>query len=188
MSVYPSLPVPAHLEHLFSAFPKGTSPLLAFHDAVLRGDSAFTIAERELIAAYVSGLNACQFCFGAHRSMAMAFGVDADTIDALMRDIETAPIDTRMRPVLAYAAKVTRLEGVTQDDARAVFEAGWPEAALHDAILVTALFNFMNRLVEGSGLAPKAAYLSPTEADLAARRSGDYTGWGKAAGFVETET
>ncbi|MEL7481944.1 MAG: carboxymuconolactone decarboxylase family protein [Pseudomonadota bacterium] len=187
MSVYPSLPIPAHLEHLFQAFPKGAKPLLALHDALLREDSAFSIAERELIAAYVSGLNACTFCFGAHRAMAMAFGIPAQTVDALIADIDTAPIDDRMRPVLAYAAKVTRLEGVTQDDARAVFAAGWPDHALHDTVMITALYNFMNRLVEGSGLAAKEAHLAPTEADLSERRSGTYVGWGEASGFIPAE-
>jgi AhpD family alkylhydroperoxidase len=41
----------------------------------LRGPSPFTVAERELIAAYVSGLNACGYCHGIHRVTADAFGV-----------------------------------------------------------------------------------------------------------------
>ena len=50
-------------------------------------------------------------------------------------------------------------------DAREVFEAGWDERALHDAISVAALFNFMNRYVEGHGLALE-------DSDLAARGEG----------------
>lgn len=34
-------------------------------------------------------------------------------------------------------------------DAQAVFDAGWNEAALHDAVLTICLFNFMNRMLEG---------------------------------------
>ena len=37
-------------------------------------------------------------------------------------------------------------------DAEAVFAAGWNEEALFHAISVTALFNFMNRIVKGSGV------------------------------------
>ncbi|MEL7130636.1 MAG: carboxymuconolactone decarboxylase family protein [Pseudomonadota bacterium] len=187
MSVYPSLPAPAHLEQLFSAFPKGAEPLLALHDALLRGDSGLPVATRELIAAYVSGLNACQFCFGAHRTMAMAFGIPAATIDALMANIETAPIEDELRPLLSYARKVTTREGVTQEDARAVFKAGWQEADLHDVVMITSLYNFMNRLVDGSGLAAKEAFLEPSEDDLSSRRSGTYLGWGRAAGFIEAD-
>ncbi len=185
MSIYPSLPAAAHLEHLFKAFPKGAEALLRLHDDLLRSESGFAVAERELIAAYVSGLNACQFCFGAHRTMAIAFGVSGETIDALMRDVETAPIHDAMKPVLAVAKKVTERSGMTQEDARAVFDAGWSEGDLHDAVMITSLYNFMNRLVDGSGLASKAAFIEPTDEDLRARREGTYTGWGRAAGVLD---
>jgi len=46
---------------------------------------------------------------------------------------------------------------MTQADADAVFAAGWNEAALHSAIAVCCLFNFMNRLVEGHGIAADPA-------------------------------
>ena len=117
--------------------------------------------------------------------MAMAFGIDGETIDALMADIDTAPIDDKMRPVLAYAGKVTRLEGVRRQDARAVFSVGWTEADLHDAVMITSLYNFMNRLVDGSGLASKEAFAQPTDADLAERRDGSYSDWGRSVGFLK---
>jgi len=43
---------------------------------------------------------------------------------------------------------------MTQADADAVFNAGWDEKALHDAIAVTARMCFMQRLVEGYGFVP----------------------------------
>ena len=45
-----------------------------------------------------------------------------------------------------------------QEDAAQVFAAGWDEQALHDAISVCALFNFMNRLVEGMGIKTSPSY------------------------------
>jgi AhpD family alkylhydroperoxidase len=33
------------------------------------------VAERELIAAYVAGLNACGYCHGIHIAVAEAFGI-----------------------------------------------------------------------------------------------------------------
>ena len=41
---------------------------------------------------------------------------------------------------------------MTQADADAVFAANWSERALHDAVSVCALFNFVNRVVEGLGI------------------------------------
>ena len=39
-----------------------------------------------------------------------------------------------------------------QADADAVFEAGWSERALYDAIIICCTWSFMNRFVEGLGL------------------------------------
>jgi len=41
---------------------------------------------------------------------------------------------------------------MTEADAAPVYAAGWDERALYDAIVVCALFNFMNRLVDGCGI------------------------------------
>lgn len=61
--------------------------------------------------------------------------------------------------MLAYVAKLTRTPArMTDDDAAAVFAAGWDERALHDAVQVCALFNFMNRIVEGLGIRADHAY------------------------------
>jgi len=43
---------------------------------------------------------------------------------------------------------------MSQADADAVFEAGWDEQALHDAIAVTARAAFMQRIAEGHGFTP----------------------------------
>jgi len=57
-----------------------------------------------------------------------------------------------MKPLLAYAKKLTLTPAkMTAADAKAVLDAGWSERALHDAVLTTSLFNFMNRLVDGHG-------------------------------------
>jgi alkylhydroperoxidase family enzyme len=58
------------------------------------------------------------------------------------------------------ALALTGLSGtphaMSQSDADAVYAAGWSERALHDAILVTSRFNYMNRLTLGHGLDPQA--------------------------------
>ena len=64
-------------------------------------------------------------------------------------DIDGAPIAEKLKPLLHYVEKLNRLPSrLTQADADRVFAAGWDEQALHDAVSVCALFNFMNRLVD----------------------------------------
>jgi alkylhydroperoxidase family enzyme len=85
-------------------------------------------------------------------------------------DIDAAPIDRQMKPVLRYARKVTQSPGgVAQVDAEVLFAEGWNETALYHAVAATALFNFMNRLVEGLGIGLDPAYVKPAAERLADR-------------------
>lgn len=70
MAYLPSLGDDPVLLDVFKAFPGTARPLLEYHQVLLRGPSPFSEAERELIAAYVSGLNACQHCHGVHTATA----------------------------------------------------------------------------------------------------------------------
>ena len=169
MPFLPSLPDDAALLHVFRAFPDTSGPLLDYHQALLRGPSPLSVAERELIAAYVSGLNACGYCHGVHAATAEAFGVDAGVLGALLADLDSASVDGRLKPILRFVGKLTRLpaERPTRADAEAVFAAGWSERALHDAVSVCALFNLMNRLVEGVGLVGSPDYARAAAARLA---------------------
>ena len=149
----PSLPNPAHLSDFFKLFPDNTAPLMAYTDGVLRSKGELSIGERELIATFVSGLNACAFCHDSHKVYAEAYGIDGDLIAALVADVETAPVSEKLRPLLRYVAKLNTLPSkIVQADSDAVYAAGWGEQAMYEAISVCALFNMMNRLIEGAGL------------------------------------
>lgn len=159
MSFLPSLEANASLRSVFKSFPTSSSPLLDYHEIVLRGPSPLSVAERELIAAYVSALNSCAYCHGVHAKTASEFGIPEQTIAALVDDVDSAPVPEPLRAILRYVAKLTRTPArMTQGDADEVFSAGWNEQALHDAVSVCALFNFMNRFVEGLGLKEDAGY------------------------------
>lgn len=161
MPYLPSLPENAALLDVFRAYPGTAAPLLDYHEALLRGPSPFTIAQRELIAAYVSGLNSCGYCHGVHATTAQAFGLAEGALSALLDDVDAATVDEPIKPVLHYVGKLTRTPSqVTEADAEAVLAAGWDEQALHDAASVCALFNLMNRLVDGLGIVAGSDYTS----------------------------
>src|SRR5258708_1874470 len=72
---------------------------------------------------------------------------------SLLDDPETADVDPKLKPLLAYARKLTLTPArMTEADAKAVYAAGWTEQTLHDACSVCCLFNFMNRLLDGHGV------------------------------------
>jgi uncharacterized peroxidase-related enzyme len=159
MSWLKSLPANSRLHNVFQAFPETARPLIAYHEALLRGPSPFSAGERELIAAYVSGLNACDFCHDIHAQTAAAFGIDTQTLRALLTEPESAPVDARLRPVLSFVRKLTLSPSrMTPADAEAVYVAGWDDHALHDAAAICGLFNLMNRLVDGLGIETDAVH------------------------------
>ena len=151
---FPSLGHRATVPDIMRLSPEAGRPLFEMHEAVMRSPSALTPGQRELIAAYVSGLNGCRYCQGVHAETAKAYAdVPSAAVDRLMEDVEFTGFDAPLRPIFRYARKLTLApSSVTADDAAAVYQAGWDEKALHDAILVICVFNFMNRLLEGHGI------------------------------------
>lgn len=155
MAFFPSLPEDARHIHVwgFHLERYRVWPFLAH--GIMRGDSPLTVAERETIGAYVSGVNACGYCYGAHEAVAAEYGVEPEVFTALFEDLDTAPVDDKLKPILHYIRKLTETPTkMTQADADAVFEAGWDEYALHDAIAVCCIFNWMNRFMLGHGIQP----------------------------------
>ncbi|MFQ5703792.1 MAG: carboxymuconolactone decarboxylase family protein [Gemmatimonadales bacterium] len=159
MAFLKSLPQEGVLLNLFRMFPDTSLPLIQYHEVLMRGPSSFTVAERELIAAYVSGINSCSYCHGVHTATAERFGIDEGLLVQLLDDLDTAGIAEKMKPILRYAAKLTRMPSrVTQNDADTIFAAGWSDRALYETVSVCALFNFMNRLVDGLGITADVEY------------------------------
>src|SRR5574337_613410 len=107
MPILSSLAEDAHLIDVFKKFPVLYRPLIEYHEVLLRGPSPLTVAERELIAAYVSGLNSCTYCHGVHAATAEQFGVAAALLRQLLENPDHAPVDERMKPLLAYVKKLT---------------------------------------------------------------------------------
>ena len=111
---------------------------------------------KEIIAAFTSRLNACDFCFGAHKNVCMALGVDEGLFQQLVDDIDTAPVDEKLKPVLKYVRKLTLTPTrMTEEDAKACYRAGWNEEDLTIAIAVCASWNWFNRMIEGHGIDKK---------------------------------
>ena len=153
-----SLPAQPVMRDIYRAYPATCKPLGEFTEAVMRGPSPFAQGQRELIAAYVSGLNACTYCHGTHLAVAAACGVAPEVIKALLADIETAPIAAKMKPILSYARKLTLSPArMTAADAASVYDAGWDDDALYSTVLVTAV-QFLQSLVDGVGLTLPEGY------------------------------
>src|SRR3954449_1879248 len=169
----PSLRDDAVLSDVFRRFPEHATPLADYVQRLMRGPSPLSVAQRELIGAYVSGLNACVYCHGVHTAIAVSQGVEEQLVAALVDDLATAPVEDRIRPVLGLVRTLTLTPAKVRDaEVAAVYAAGWDEQALHDAVSVCGLFNLMNRLVEGLGITA-----TPEQHRAAAERLGAPAGY-----------
>jgi uncharacterized peroxidase-related enzyme len=153
MTLLRALPANATLADLRLRYPDLLEKLRPYADRLMRGPSPLTPGQRELIAAFVSGVNSCRYCHGAHARVAQAFGIDETVLAAALDDLERAAIDRSLKPLLRYVRKLTETPSrMTEADASAVYAAGWNDDALLHAIAVCAYFNNMNRLVDGTGI------------------------------------
>lgn len=138
---------------VFVQFAELYSPFVGFAEQVFWGPSPVSEKDRQIVYAYVSRLNGCEYCYGGHNALAKSYGAAEGLVDRIVEGLDSAPVDAPLRALLAYARKLTLTPSVvTAQDARAVLEAGWNDEALHSLVVVCCLANFMNRLADGVGL------------------------------------
>lgn len=136
---------------LFAYRPETAKPLCDLAEVLLRGPNSLTRGERELIAAYVSRLNDCNFCTDSHAAFAAAQLPEGMTlVDQVRTDPDTAPVSAKMRALLRIAAAVQRGgKNVRAEDVAAAREAGATDVEIHDTVLIAAAFCLYNRYVDG---------------------------------------
>ena len=117
----------------------------AWTNRVMRGPSAWSVSERELMAAMVASWNTCPFCVGAHRAIAVK-GMDPALADAVLTDYQNAPISGRLRVALRFLERMTNApDDLSAGDARAALDGGVSPEELRDAAAVAAVFNIISR-------------------------------------------
>jgi uncharacterized peroxidase-related enzyme len=120
------------------------------HEA-MRGPSAWSVGDRELMAAYVSHANENAFCIGAHSATAVQAYQDGPKVAAVLAELESAPVEEPLRATLRMLGKLTREGKVDAEDMRQVLSAGVSRQQAEDALAVCAAFNTTNRLADAFG-------------------------------------
>ncbi|HEY8585680.1 MAG TPA: peroxidase-related enzyme [Rhodanobacter sp.] len=108
--------------------------------------------EREAIAVTVSAANGCAYCVAHHMEALARYEKD----EAVLSQVREAPerVDNpRLRAMLLYARKLT-IAPSTMNEAEVVAlrDAGLVDADVLRINLVTAYFNFVNRIALGLGV------------------------------------
>jgi uncharacterized peroxidase-related enzyme len=107
-------------------YPETAQHLRGLAEALMRGPSSLTLAERELIATYVSAQNNCHFCTNSHAAIARhLYGEDRTIVDQAITDFHQAPLSDKMKALLVIAGKVQQGgRRVTEEDVAMARAAG----------------------------------------------------------------
>src|SRR5438477_4596678 len=73
----------------------------------MRGPSEWTVADRELMAAFVSKVNRTEFCVLAHTATSSMAYDDADKVSAALADLDSSPVEEPLRSTLKMLGKLT---------------------------------------------------------------------------------
>jgi uncharacterized peroxidase-related enzyme len=117
----------------------------------MRGASGWSVGDRELMAAHVSTVNQSAFCIGAHTATAGRAYQDSPKVAAVLKDLDSAPIDEPLRATLRMLGTLTREGRLSDGDMRAVLAAGVSASQIEDALAVCFAFNTTNRLADAFG-------------------------------------
>lgn len=126
-------------------------PLMDLAEVLLRGESPLTRGERELIAAYVSEQNDCEFCAASHGACAAVLLPEGTPlVDQVRKNPDEAPISDKLRALLAIAGAVAQGGWAVKDEhVAAARAAGAQDRDIHDTVLIAAAFSMYNRYVDG---------------------------------------
>jgi AhpD family alkylhydroperoxidase len=117
-----------------------------FTQEAMRGRSTWSVGDRELMAAYVSKVNDCPFCVGAHTATATRACQDGERVAAVLADLDSAPIEEGLRATLRMLGRLTSDGTLSADEVRGVLAAGVSQQQIEDALAVGFAFNTTDRL------------------------------------------
>lgn len=144
----------AHRPAEFRAF-------MAYHDALMDGDSNLTQAEREMIIVATSSKNGCQYCVVAHGAILRIRAKDPFIADQVAVNYRKADITEKQRCMLDFAMKVSQnSQSVGERDFNVLREAGFTDEDVWDIAAISAFFGLSNRLANVTAMRPNSEFFS----------------------------
>ncbi len=141
--------------NLFAYRPEVTSHLASFTEGVMRSPAPISGGLRELIAAYTSWINDCEFCWRSHAAVAAEMLGSEELVRSVLNDLESSPLPEKEKALMRFARKMTKeLPEMNEDDVARLRDLGWNDEAIYYTIMVVGLFNFYNRWITTSGVHP----------------------------------
>jgi uncharacterized peroxidase-related enzyme len=144
----------------------GTDPvslryMIDLSSTLLFADGHLTRQQKEMIATYISKLNACPYCLDSHGFFLLVHGAPEETaVKIIAGEIDGAAISDAERQLLLYVEKVDRESfKTTKEDVQQLRDLGWRVEQIAEAVHVAAMMGLCNRVANAFGL-PSQGFLN----------------------------
>lgn len=143
----------ANILKVHSLNPPSLKHHLDLYLGLMFGKSGLSRAERESIAVVTSASNHCDYCVNHHAVALSNYQKNADVLEAIRAAEDFSKLPPRTRAMLAHAKKLTCApDEMTQEDLQNLRRQGFSDRDILDITLITAYFNFVNRIALGLGV------------------------------------
>ena len=133
--------------------PEAMQNHLDLYMTIMFGQSGLSRAEREAIAVVVSANNDCAYCVNHHAQALRRHIKDDETLELLMSADGLETLEPRLSNIVRHAEKLTTApSAMTESDLGELRAVGLSDKDILDLSLVTAYFNFVNRIALGLGV------------------------------------
>ena len=133
--------------------PEAMGNHLDLYMTLMFASSGLTRAEREAIAVVVSANNDCAYCVHHHAEALKRYIKDDETLHMLMTADGLETLQPRLSNIVRHAEKLTSApEAMTESDLGELRAVGLSDEDILDLTLITAYFNFVNRIALGLGV------------------------------------
>ena len=134
---------------------------LDLYMTLMFGKSGLSRAEREAIAVVVSAENECTYCINHHVEALKRYIKDEETLAMLASADGLETLEPRLSNIVRHAEKLSSAPGaMTESDLGELRAVGLSDSDILDLTLITAYFNFVNRIAQGLGVELTADELS----------------------------
>jgi uncharacterized peroxidase-related enzyme len=128
---------------------------MAYHDALILGDSGLSKAEKEMIIVATSAKNDCLYCVVAHGAILRIYAKDSKISDQIATDYTKADITEKQKVMLDFAVKTaTNAAKISATDLEQLRTYGFSENDIWDIGAITALFALSNRMASLAAMRP----------------------------------
>jgi uncharacterized peroxidase-related enzyme len=141
----------------FGARPDFLRQVVEFSNKVHFSEGHLSRRHKEMIASYVSYLNRCPYWLDSHAYFLRVQGASDQCLAAILDGkLEEAGLPVAERGLLDYVRLITKAAyRSTHEDVQRLRDLGWTENQISEAVYITAMFAFFNRVADAFGVPPQ---------------------------------